>query len=1376
MLKRTLSLVLILAMLLGVLPVFAQGEEPVAAVESDRVTVQANNELGQLLTQDISRQQEQQAAGYTVTALEIRGNEATVIYETQEEANLVVAVYSQDKLQLLASGKTRVSPDQTQALVTIEGTMPRYFHATAFLLDCNDLSPLCPAYETPMYTKAMQELLASTVEDYEQDRVLNLDADATTNFVVCSASTRLIQSAEGVNTVTLADSDAKSYIIENIDEQIGTLAVGNVFVYRYDAEHILVVKVASIALDGTTATITGTEVDPRQVFDTVKISGTADVEDMAVDTSVEAEGVTYLGKTTDMPQPRTGSPNHSFHEASAEFDFNVMEEGCFSFVGKGKVEALTSIEYYLAADLQYLNVKVTFSMTGEFEIKLENDPEGLELPMLPLEFPVVPGISVDFTPTLVAQISISFTGKIGMESVWGIGVTHDSAGMRIANLCRTPSLTFEVKLEGKLFIGLKLAPAVQILDGALADAKIEGELGFDITGKLATDSTEGVLHECFGCIDGDVVLKLKITPKVTLLNNENLTLSVELVNSTKHLKDFYICMEHERFGDGNCNRIKYLTAVLVLDDRGRPVANARIVGINSTPLGLTNSSGVLQTYLYAGNQEIKAYVGDVPYGKNVIVTGPGFLQITGVHTDQEQEGGQVDFAQLFDTLYDFEATHRAQLVAADQCGENVYWRMYDDGTLFFYGMGAMGFKDQTPETVTDFYWYYSDLATSLVFAPGITDIPEFAFYEWCYLRSVSLPNTLKTIGDKAFSYCSLPEITLPEGLERIGEEAFYGNDFVDVLLPESLKSIGTRAFSSLVVVGIPAGVSGIGDGAFEYCGPVYVHPDNHWYASDEAGVLYDKQMKTLLQAPVGLKRYTVPLYVTRIGDRAFAHSDLEYIYVSITVTDIGEGAFSGCHKLSIANIPSGVTELKDYTFSSCENLAEITLPEGLISIGENALDGCRKLSSIQIPESVTQIGYGAFQFCSGLVDITIPQGVTKISDSAFAFCSNLAVVDIPDSVTSIGRQAFQACRKLTLVNYGGSSFQWRSISIGTSNDPLTKANIVCNSPIYAPKTKTTGLLTGTVGSSLVTGRAIFTGETQVETDWYTCQVSRFTGLVPGEQYVLVVLADVAAEDPLAPENLLCIQQAVASEEGTLEFRYIHRTFAEQCYPLVCGASNKNLADAQILFPEVYAGEELTPIRPTVVYDGRELIQGVDYVLTGDAFYSEAGQYTCAIRGIYNYSGLVTCSYTVLENGASLSGSVTCFGDETQALSLRLLQDGATFCEIAVYECSANYRLPSVAPGSYTLEISKANHVPRQYPVTLEAGNTQLDVEIHLIGDINGDGRVNVADVSKIYAHSRKVEQLTDYEFLCADVSNDGRVNVSDTSKVYSHAKKTAMLW
>ena len=106
--------------------------------------------------------------------------------------------------------------------------------------------------------------------------------------------------------------------------------------------------------------------------------------------------------------------------------------------------------------------------------------------------------------------------------------------------------------------------------------------------------------------------------------------------------------------------------------------------------------------------------------------------------------------------------------------------------------------------------------------------------------------------------------------------------------------------------------------------------------------------------------------------------------------------------------------------------------------------------------------------------------------------------------------------------------------------------------------------------------------------------------------------------------------------------------------------------------------------------------------------------------------------------------------------------------------TGNYALENVAAGTYTLKVSKLNHVTREYTITVEADLTQ-DVKIHLVGDVDGNGKINVGDVSKINSHIKSGTLTDEYMILCANV-NGGKLNMGDVSSIYAHIKGTKKLY
>ena len=109
--------------------------------------------------------------------------------------------------------------------------------------------------------------------------------------------------------------------------------------------------------------------------------------------------------------------------------------------------------------------------------------------------------------------------------------------------------------------------------------------------------------------------------------------------------------------------------------------------------------------------------------------------------------------------------------------------------------------------------------------------------------------------------------------------------------------------------------------------------------------------------------------------------------------------------------------------------------------------------------------------------------------------------------------------------------------------------------------------------------------------------------------------------------------------------------------------------------------------------------------------------------------------------------------------------------------TAVYDIPSVAAGTYTVQVSKKNHVTREYTVTVGGDVKTLNVEIRLLGDVNGDGRVNTMDYTRLLKHVNETQPLTDaYALKCSDVNRDNRVNTMDYTRLLKHVNETQPLW
>lgn len=161
----------------------------------------------------------------------------------------------------------------------------------------------------------------------------------------------------------------------------------------------------------------------------------------------------------------------------------------------------------------------------------------------------------------------------------------------------------------------------------------------------------------------------------------------------------------------------------------------------------------------------------------------------------------------------------------------------------------------------------------------------------------------------------------------------------------------------------------------------------------------------------------------------------------------------------------------------------------------------------------------------------------------------------------------------------------------------------------------------------------------------------------------------------------------------------------------------------------------------------------------------------------NSGGTVTVEAAAV-TGVTVSGTVKSYGGETENVTVTLTPENGTSMTTVVTGNSAAYKFENVSAGTYTLKVEKVNHVAREYKVTVSGDAVQQDAKVCLKGDLTGDGKVNTADVGRLYAHVRGTRLLTDdYALSCGNVAGtDATINTADVGRLYAHVKGTRVLW
>ena len=398
--------------------------------------------------------------------------------------------------------------------------------------------------------------------------------------------------------------------------------------------------------------------------------------------------------------------------------------------------------------------------------------------------------------------------------------------------------------------------------------------------------------------------------------------------------------------------------------------------------------------------------------------------------------------------------------------------VYKDGTCVISGTGDMpdfgyfsnkGWDGAVMGEVSPFF-DYKDVITRVVREEGVTGIGVSSFLHCSKLQEITVPKSLKRIGDSAFDYTGWYK-KQPKGLLYIGHVlyGYKGKCPANVKVRKGTVSISDYAFSgskSIRKVSIPGSVAVIGESVFSNSGLNEARISN---GVREIGAF-------AFSGCSGLKKITLPASIKEIGMYAFSETRLKKVTLRNKKIKLGAYAFAGTpiskntmnttlyvqkmladynrtSKAKSYKVRKGTITIASHVFSESK-LQSLYIPASTRSIGKRLFENCNRIKTIKvsrknkiydsrnncnaviekktnmlivgcgktvIPASVNGIGETAFYAVKNLRKIRIPGNVSVIGKWAFCECSNLTDVTISDGVEMIEQGAFQDCGKLKSI-------------------------------------------------------------------------------------------------------------------------------------------------------------------------------------------------------------------------------------------------------------------------------------------------------------------------------------------------------------------------
>ena len=1224
---------------------------------TSELMVRGTDSFGSMFAQEFSGVAAEQAEnnGCNVFSIDMSGNQASVSFETTQDATLVVAVYDENGNQMLASGKKNVTNTETETTVTINsGTIPQYYLVRGYLIETETLRPICTVYESSMYTQEMQEFLAKTTDDFDEEKVLNLDDDDTNNFAVYGDDTIIIPSETGKNIVVSADDSTNTYVIKNADTDMTSLEEGDIFSYEYADGQFIITKVAAIDINGTTVTITGDDIEMEDVFSYVKIDASDDLANATIDPSTCGDGVTYegLSEETEDSEYKAADISGSVKK-TMKFRLDKSgkdSDGSYSISGGLWMRITCSAKLYLTFSKCYVELKLDYK--GSLDITAKGKfTATVPLPSVGYMFY---GIIVELTPSMIYEWEIN--GAVGADISGTFGIQADNNG--ITSLTTMPKCTPKLKISGSFYWGLSLEPHVKILSNNVASASLTGKAGIKLNASWKPEilKQEKTIHSCEKCIEGKINAELTLKAGVKMLSK--ISYNINLIGESKKIADFYYSIDHNDYGLTKCPHLSYRLNLVVVDTDGNLLPDTVVTITDQTGQfeevkKKTDMLGKLSVYLPESRYTITPIKdGYVPTRRNIEIhmdetiddlritlcktVGGGtgnnsgnqidtirpdvglnnysqVLSLGDYHSGVIAQNGSLymwglnDFGQIGDGTtedrYKHKPTKILDHVIAVSLGGCHSGAITQDGSLYMWGRNSCGqIGDGTTE---DRYKPTKILDHVIAVSLG-----------WCHSGAITQDGSLYMWGSNDYGEIG----------DGTTEDRYKPTKILDHVIAVSLGDRHSGAITqdgSLYMWGynssgqigdgtpgdrykptkildhvIAVSLGGCHSGAITQDGSLYMWGWNNGQIGD--GTTEDRYK------PTKILDHVIAVSLGGCHSGAITQDGSLYMWGRNDYGEIGDGTTEDRYK---------PTKILDHV---------IAVSLGYLHSGAITQDGSLYMWGCN---NVGQIGDGTTEERDTPNKITIPGGVALPSDltSTISAQSEESSSDSVPVLTAVPDSTQQA----------------------SESEPVDQPETLEEEAVsvYKADATETNTATGT-------------------------QTASFKNLTPNDTYNFYVARSLTADDLLASENILDIRQAVAGEDGRMSVTYQPRETDDNAVIFVVGSTPKDLSGAQITIGNTTYNGTAKSVTAAVECNGKTLVEGRDYLVTGGFEITGTGTYTLTIIGTGTYTGTASAAYTV-----------TCQHNYTESITK---QPTCTESGIKTFTCS-------ICGDSRTEEIPAAGH-------------------------------------------------------------------------------------